>query len=116
MVIFECLDYHTDKTFPNPMEVINHFKDGLGKYRKQEWDKAKAAFGEALKAHTGDKLSKIYNERCEYFQKNSPGEKWDGVWVMKEKQVYRLPATGGRLVRGLVISSLVMKGVQKLPP
>jgi len=85
VVIFECLDYHTDKTFPNPMEVINHFKDGLGKYRKQEWDKAKAAFAEALKAHPGDKLSKIYTERCDYFQKNSPGEKWDGVWVMKEK-------------------------------
>jgi adenylate cyclase len=85
VVIFECLDYHTDKTFPNPMEVINHFRDGLGKYRKQEWDKAKAAFAEALKAHPGDKLSKIYTERCDYFQKNSPGEKWDGVWVMKEK-------------------------------
>ena len=85
VVIFECLDYHTEATFPNPMEVINHFKDGLGKYRKQEWDRAKAAFGEALKAHPGDKLSKIYIERCDYFQKNSPGEKWDGVWVMKEK-------------------------------
>ena len=85
VVIFECLDYHTDATFPNPMEVINYFKDGLGKYRKQDWDKAKAAFAEALKAHPGDKLSKIYIERCDYFQKNSPGDKWDGVWVMKEK-------------------------------
>jgi len=85
VVIFECLDYHTDATFPNQMEVINQFKDGLAKYRKQEWDKAKAAFGEALKAHPGDKLSKIYIERCDYFQKTPPGEKWDGVWVMKEK-------------------------------
>jgi len=85
VVIFEVLDYHTDASFPNPMEVINHFKDGLGKYRKQEWDRAKAAFGEALKAHPGDKLSKIYIERCDYFQKNPPEKEWDGVWVMKEK-------------------------------
>jgi len=85
VVIYECLDYHTNATFPHPMEVINQFKDGLAKYRKQEWDQAKAAFGEALKAHAGDKLSKIYIERCEHFQKAPPGEKWDGVWVMKEK-------------------------------
>ena len=85
VVIYECLDYHTDATFPNQMEVINQFKDGLAKYRKQEWDKARAAFGEALKAHASDKLSKIYIERCDYFQKNPPGEKWDGVWIMKDK-------------------------------
>ena len=85
VVIFECLDYHTEASFPNPMEVINHFKDGLAKYRKQDWDKAKMAFTEALKAHPGDKLSKIYIERCDYFQKSPPGEKWDGVWIMKEK-------------------------------
>ena len=85
VVIFEVLDYHTDASFPNPMEVINHFKDGLGKYRKQEWDRAKAAFGEALQAHAGDKLSKIYIERCDYFQKNPPPKEWDGVWVMKDK-------------------------------
>ena len=85
VVIFECLDYHTDASFPNPMEVINHFKDGLAKYRKQDWEKAKGAFQEALKAYSGDKLSKIYIERCDYFQKNPPDKEWDGVWVMKEK-------------------------------
>jgi adenylate cyclase len=85
VVIYECLDYHTDATFPNQMEVINQFKDGLAKYRKQDWDKARAAFGEALKAHPGDKLSKIYIDRCDYFQKSPPGDKWDGVWIMKDK-------------------------------
>ena len=85
VVIFECLDYHTDASFPNPMEVINHFKDGLAKYRKQDWEKAKGAFQEAVKAYSGDKLSKIYIERCDYFQKNPPDKEWDGVWVMKEK-------------------------------
>ena len=85
VVIFECLDYHTEASFPNPMEVINHFKDGLAKYRRQDWEKAKSAFQEALKAHRGDKLSKIYMERCDYFQENPPEKEWDGVWVMKEK-------------------------------
>jgi adenylate cyclase len=85
VVIFECLDYHTEASFPNPMEVINHFKDGLAKYRRQDWEKAKGAFQEALKAHRGEKLSKIYMERCDYFQENPPEKEWDGVWVMKEK-------------------------------
>ena len=29
--------------------------------------------------------SKIYIERCNYFQKNSPGKDWDGIWTMKTK-------------------------------
>ncbi len=82
--VYEILDYHTDETFPNVMEVLNHFKDGLGKYRKGNWDAAIKAFREALKLNPEDYVSKMYVERCEHLKANPPKD-WDGVWVMTSK-------------------------------
>ena len=85
VTIYEILDYHTEQSFPNLMDVINQFKSGLVNYRKQLWDKAMDAFKEALKANAEDKLSDMYIERCSHYKANPPGDDWDGVWVMKEK-------------------------------
>lgn len=83
--VYEVLDYHNDETFPNLMEVVNNFKNGLTRYRACNWEKAIGAFKEALKLHQNDKLSQIYIERCEFLKKNPPGDGWNGVWVMTSK-------------------------------
>ena len=83
--VYEVLDYHNDETFPNLMEVVNNFKNGLTRYRACNWKKAIGAFKEALKLHQNDKLSQIYIERCEFLKKNAPGDGWNGVWVMTSK-------------------------------
>jgi adenylate cyclase len=64
---------------------VNHFKDGVRKYRQANWDAAIGAFREALGANPGDKLSKTYIERCEKLKKMPPQGEWNGVWVMDEK-------------------------------
>jgi adenylate cyclase len=79
------LDYHNEQTFPNLMEVINYFKEGIGHYRNQRWDKAIASFEEGMGLNPRDKLSRIYIERCQYLMKNPPPDDWQGVWVMKSK-------------------------------
>ena len=38
--VYEVLDYHTDETFPNLMDVVNHFSEGRKHYRAGDWDKA----------------------------------------------------------------------------
>lgn len=83
--VYEVLDYHTDETFPNMMEVVGYFKSGVKKYRQQKWDSAMDTFKECLALNPADKLSEIYIDRCKILKKKSPGDKWDGVWVMKEK-------------------------------
>jgi adenylate cyclase len=83
--VYEVLDYHNDETFPNLMEVVNHFKSGLTIYREGKWDKAIRAFEEALRLNQKDKLSQIYIDRCKYLQENPSGEDWNGVWVMTTK-------------------------------
>ena len=84
VVVYEVLDYHNEETFPNVMEVLNHFKDGIEKYRGGKWDPATKAFKEALKLNPKDFASKMYIDRCAQL-KADPPKNWDGVWVMTSK-------------------------------
>lgn len=83
--VFEVLDYHTDESFPNLRECLEAFKAGLASYRRQEWDKAEAAFRDALAANPNDALTKTYLKRVAAMRDNPPGPEWNGVWVMKTK-------------------------------
>jgi adenylate cyclase len=83
--VYEMLEYHTDETFPNIMEVLGLFKHGLAQYRAGKWDGAIASFTGATALNPGDALSKLYIERCEQLKASPPAGAWDGVWVMTEK-------------------------------
>ena len=85
VAIYEVLDYHSEAAFPNLMEVVLYFKDGLGHYRRCNWQQAATAFTEALKLHPEDYLAKLYIERCEYMSAHPPADDWNGVWVMDTK-------------------------------
>ena len=85
VVVYEVLDYHTPDTFPNLMEVVGYFKDGLQKYRARQWDSAITAFEKAVSLHPNDKLSQMYIERCGYLQAYPPEDDWQGVWIMQTK-------------------------------
>lgn len=83
--IYECLDYHDEESFPNMMDGLGRFREGVQRYREQDWTRAVKSFQEALKANPGDELAKDYIARCRIMKKDPPGEGWDGVLVMKEK-------------------------------
>jgi adenylate cyclase len=85
VAIYEVLDYHSEESFPNFMEVVLYFKDGLGHYRRGNWTQAITSFQEALKLHPADRLSQMYIERCGHLSENPPGDDWSGVWVMVSK-------------------------------
>ncbi|MEQ8664227.1 MAG: GAF domain-containing protein [Rhodospirillales bacterium] len=82
--VYEVLDYHDETTFPNLMDTVNYFNEGVKHYRHGDWDKAIKQFNEALKANDTDRLSQTYIERCEHL-KAEPPENWNGVWVMTSK-------------------------------
>ena len=79
VAVFEVLDYHTEQTFPNLMDVVSHFRDGLAKYRRGEFDLAIKAFEQALGFNPQDTLSQIYIERCHLLPQHPPEGAWDGV-------------------------------------
>ena len=82
--IHEVLDFHSDLTFPNLMDVVNHFNEGRKKYKSGDFSNAITSFNECLKANKNDSLSETYIERCNYLIKENPSD-WKGVWVMKSK-------------------------------
>jgi len=84
VAVFEVLDYHTPETFPNLMDAVNYFRDGIEKYRRGDWKLAIDAFGEALRANPADELSRTYIERCRALIADPP-ESWSGIWVMTAK-------------------------------
>ena len=83
--VYECLDYHDERSFPNLMENLGAFGEGLARYRDRDFEKAVHWFEEALKANKGDKLSDVYVSRCRQLIADPPPEDWIGVWVMSEK-------------------------------
>ncbi len=84
VAVYEVLDYHSAETFPNLMDAVNYFRDGIEKYRRGDWKPAIDAFGEVLRANPADALSRTYVERCRALAADPPAD-WNGVWVMTSK-------------------------------
>jgi adenylate cyclase len=82
--LYEVLDYHTEATFPNLMDVVNQFNAAVSQFRKGDFVRAQGYFNEALKANPDDALSTLYLKRCDILQKNPPKD-WNGVWVLESK-------------------------------
>ncbi len=82
--VYEVLDYHNEDTFPNLMDVVNHFNEGRKQYKIGQFQKAITSFNECLKSNSKDYLSQTYIERCNLLMKEKP-KNWDGIWVMKSK-------------------------------
>jgi adenylate cyclase len=83
--VFECLDYHEGDSFPNLMETVGAFTEGLARYREADFERASDWFRKALDANPGDKVSSLYLDRCRLLLESPPPADWDVVWVMSEK-------------------------------
>jgi len=83
--VYEVLDYHSAESFPNLMETVNHFQEGLQRYRQGQWDPAIQSFRKALDVNPADEICHMYIDRCELLKKTPPPEGWDGVWIMDSK-------------------------------
>ncbi|MFI3157562.1 MAG: GAF domain-containing protein [Methylococcaceae bacterium] len=85
VAIYEILDYHNEQTFPNIVEVLTLFKNGLNKYRKRQWQQAINLFNEALVLNPDDKVCQLYLERCRKLENAMLEDDWNGVWVLESK-------------------------------
>ena len=83
--VLEVLDYHDETTFPNLLDVVQYFNEGVQHYRRAGWHAAAQRFKRCLQLNPGDALSQTFIERCQIMQANPPPRDWNGTWVMKEK-------------------------------
>ena len=82
--VYEVLDYHTKESFPNMIEVLEMFNNGMEYYNEGRWDDAVKYFKKSEKANPKDKASIMYIDRCKTLKKQNPKD-WNGVWVSKSK-------------------------------
>lgn len=83
--VYEVLDHHTEESFPNLMDVVSYFNEGMRNYRAARFSNAITQFEKALACHPRDKLSTTYIERCHHLIDHPSGDDWNGVWVMTQK-------------------------------
>ena len=84
VAVFECLDYHDAESFPNLMDTVGAFSEGLACYREGSFERAGEWFEQALKANPADKLATMYRDQCALFVESPPSD-WDGISVLAQK-------------------------------
>lgn len=85
VAVFEVLDHLEEDNPARAPHFLSCYRNALGLYRRQEWEKAKDGFATALERHPGDTVSKLYSVRCDHFLAHPPGPDWDGVWDVRDK-------------------------------
>ena len=85
VAVFECLDYHDATSFPNLMEAVGAFNEGLLRYRERDFERAREWFEQALKANPGDRVSGLYRDQSVALKRDPPPAGWDGTSVMTQK-------------------------------
>jgi adenylate cyclase len=83
--VYESLGHHTSATFPKLSAVIAAYEAGLDSYQRHDWQGGLAYFTQALELAPRDRPSRIFLDRCRYYQTNPPDDGWDGVWIMEQK-------------------------------
>jgi adenylate cyclase len=83
--VYESLGHHTRRTFPKLASVIKAYESGVDCYQRRDWTGGLGHFAEALELAPQDRPSRIFFDRCRYYQTSPPDEAWDGVWIMQEK-------------------------------
>jgi adenylate cyclase len=85
VAVFECLDYHDAASFPNLMETVGAFNEGLVRYREGSFETACDWFEQALKANPDDRPAALYRDRSQTLLESPPPPGWDGTSVLLEK-------------------------------
>jgi len=66
-------------------EFLVFFGEGIGHFRKKEWEAARAAFSAASSLRPADDPTLMYLQRISQFEIEPPPENWDGVFEMTTK-------------------------------
>ena len=88
LMIYELLNSHENST-ADEKAYAQDFGKALALYFEQKWPHAIKAFSSIKKnfkhIDSSETSSSLFIERCKSFHKETPGKKWDGVYVMKTK-------------------------------
>jgi adenylate cyclase len=82
--IYEAMG-RVDEIAPEQIQLREMYANGLGAYRRQDWDEAQRYFESCQLGDTDDGPSRLFIERISLLRSSPPPADWDGVWHFKEK-------------------------------
>ncbi|TAK52495.1 MAG: CHASE2 domain-containing protein, partial [Bacteroidetes bacterium] len=83
--VFELLCLARDPLPPHGERFLQLYNKSLSLYKQREWASAIVSFESALQWLGEDYASRMYIDRCRFYQLNPPPDDWDGAFVMKTK-------------------------------
>ena len=83
-VVYELLA-RVDEADERQKGACSMFADALAAFRRQSWNEAAEKFRSLRESSENDGPAVFYLKLCEQYEKNPPGETWDGVIVLEEK-------------------------------
>jgi adenylate cyclase len=83
--IYEVMDYHSEESYPQLIDAMGLFRNGLQSYRRRNWAAAGKLFEEVLALNPNDQVAILYIDRCAHMADNPPPDDWDGTFVMESK-------------------------------
>ena len=83
--VYESLGHHTRGSFLRLASLIKAYEAGVDCYQRRDWAGSLGHFANALELAPQDRPSRIFFDRCRYYQTVPPDAGWDGVWIMQEK-------------------------------
>jgi adenylate cyclase len=82
--VYELISIKGDKKVEEAIEQMDLYFQGLELYRLKSFDAAHDYFRRCYEK-LGDFPSKVYMNRCEFYNINPPADNWDGVFEFKTK-------------------------------
>ena len=79
IAIYEINDATDDR------QIKYLYEKALKAYQVQNWENAIGCLEEILALKTNDGPSLVLKERCQAYQKKSPGKDWDGIFAIEVK-------------------------------
>ena len=84
VIIYEPLG-NVNELEPALVEELKIYRQALGYYRAQDWERAAVAFCRLRDKHPQTYLYNLYLDRTEFFRANPPSKEWDGVFSFTTK-------------------------------
>ena len=85
VAIYEVFDANDLELKKMKVESMPAYELGLDFYYARRWGEALECFRESLEIFSGDVVARRYVERCVFYEKNPPAERWEGEYVYDVK-------------------------------
>jgi tetratricopeptide (TPR) repeat protein len=85
ITVYEVFDGDLPDIIELKQQTLADFEQGIVSYRQGKFTSALTYFDKVLQIYTTDKATKIYVNRCKYYQEHGVPDNWGGVEVLQTK-------------------------------